>query len=666
MTRHQIIQRSETILIDIENLKIKLESNREKELLKADEKQKDEIQLLYKKTLNPIYRIRNNIAAILLSTGKAWKEEEDKIKILTDNNIELVFPKIPIIKSLKNYDQLLKENNELNKKKEEMKVPPILNPKIQITERETDAIYIDSENLEQDKNDNILFNESQFHNNKIPIKSDPSFTERPLEDNAHFEKGDSFTENPAFDEDMDSFLDMFFGEENSKNTIEDNEIEEPRQEEHATEFNTKHSKEESEYEDETHNELKELEKANLYEDSSVLQEETENNDLDSLFNSDNYEEEIVQTVTDEEESIIYEKGVNSKKDALCNKKTDQILQEYDMGIYRESPVKAVSKKEDILPDIRENVQSNAKNSDLELLKRKRKEYNQIKIIEEIKKNQVDEDDKIDFFDLSTGMETKGTLKVKNETDKIKRIADGIIQAEKKDKMQDMLFKTDDLNAVYTYQIQKESDFTRGKNEFIFDIYELDLEIAAEDEQIKQEKCILYIAPMDIPKSGEAIVTDICACLKTERGPIAGVVQPNGKSSLVLKTECYTLFSRGSWENGNFVTNFSIIGKGCQVNIKSKKKSIRPNHMEGIGIGHNVLYVDHATTIHVIPLSLNNPLFGYSEYMAIVHKDYGIDEDSECIVTNGKPDLMINGEKYRYKLIGQWEGSKFNLNLKIDR
>ena len=89
-------------------------------------------------------------------------------------------------------------------------------------------------------------------------------------------------------------------------------------------------------------------------------------------------------------------------------------------------------------------------------------------------------------------------------------------------------------------------------------------------------------------------------------------------------------------------------------------------MEGIGIGHNVLYVDHATTIHVIPLSLNNPLFGYSEYMAIVHKDYGIDEDSECIVTNGKPDLMINGEKYRYKLIGQWEGSKFNLNLKIDR
>lgn len=85
------------------------------------------------------------------------------------------------------------------------------------------------------------------------------------------------------------------------------------------------------------------------------------------------------------------------------------------------------------------------------------------------------------------------------------------------------------------------------------------------------------------------------------------------------------------------------GKWNKYKSIIKKKEFRPESMTNMGIGHNVLYVDHVTTVHIIPLTFENTLFGYSEIMAIICRDYGVDQDAECMITKGKPDLLIKGE-----------------------
>ena len=83
-----------------------------------------------------------------------------------------------------------------------------------------------------------------------------------------------------------------------------------------------------------------------------------------------------------------------------------------------------------------------------------------------------------------------------------------------------------------------------------------------------------------------------------------------------------------------------------------------------GIGHNVLYIDHITTVHIIPREEKNNLYegDYVDFIAVIVRDYGIDQDCETAYTNHDVEMKIKGERYKYNLIGKWDNEEFRLKL----
>lgn len=306
---------------------------------------------------------------------------------------------------------------------------------------------------------------------------------------------------------------------------------------------------------------------------------------------------------------------------------------------------------------------------LEKLKKNRQEYDKIQQQEQIMQAQKDEPDDGEYFDLSTGKMNSGSIQDDDTLGKISKVAEGIIETSKKDRVMDM-----QLNLGYhatdnggTYKLQSCSDYEREMNHFVLDLYSIEVEILDENEKVQaKEYCSLLAAPIAIPETGSSLVTDICACLRNENNTEAAVVVPGGKTTLIFRDENYAVFVRGAWENGEFKTNISVMGNGTNIKASFKKKEFRPESMTNMGIGHNVLYVDHVTTVHIIPLTFENTLFGYSEIMAIICRDYGVDQDAECMITKGKPDLLIKGEKYKYTLTGKWDDKTLKVDLSVTK
>ena len=50
-------------------------------------------------------------------------------------------------------------------------------------------------------------------------------------------------------------------------------------------------------------------------------------------------------------------------------------------------------------------------------------------------------------------------------------------------------------------------------------------------------------------------------------------------------------------------------------------------------------------------------------MAVVVKDYGIDQDVDCKVLRDVPEMIIKGEKYRYAVSTSWDNDIFKVNFK---
>ena len=306
---------------------------------------------------------------------------------------------------------------------------------------------------------------------------------------------------------------------------------------------------------------------------------------------------------------------------------------------------------------------------IEKLKKNRQEYDKIQQQEQIMQAQEDEPDDGEYFDLSTGKMNSGSIQDDDALGKISKVAEGIIETSKKDRVMDM-----QLNLGYhatdnggTYKLQSSSDYEREMNHFVLDLYSIEVEILDENEKVQaKEYCSLLAAPIAIPETGSSLVTDICACLRNEGNTEAAVVVPGGKTTLIFRDENYAVFVRGAWENGEFKTNISVMGNGTNIKASFKKKEFRPESMTNMGIGHNVLYVDHVTTVHIIPLTFENTLFGYSEIMAIICRDYGVDQDAECMITKGKPDLLIKGEKYKYTLTGKWDDNILKVDLSVTK
>lgn len=267
------------------------------------------------------------------------------------------------------------------------------------------------------------------------------------------------------------------------------------------------------------------------------------------------------------------------------------------------------------------------------------------------------------IDLSTGNVKSGDIDAEQAIGKVSNVARDIITASKKDRLMDAKLEGNTRSEKHAYELQRDSDFVRMKDGFILDDCKIAIVVYEEGSIKTKDKVKLVIAPISIPETGTALVTDICAYMECN-GEIHGAsVAPGKNSTLIIRGEDYTFLIRGSWENGDFKTAISIVGNGTEVKSKIEKKEIRPSSMDEIGIGHNVIYADHATIAHIIPVTDQNDFGDYSNFMAVVVKDYGIDQDVDCKVLRDVPEMIIKGEKYRYAVSTSWDNDIFKVNFK---
>lgn len=304
---------------------------------------------------------------------------------------------------------------------------------------------------------------------------------------------------------------------------------------------------------------------------------------------------------------------------------------------------------------------------LKKLQEARNSREQAEIEREILKETTTETSGGIVFDLSTGNTMAGTIDIEKESNKINGVADGVISTSKKDNLADkkMEFNVGKTDNQAAYRIQLDSDYKRDRTSFLYDKCRLKINLYNDqDEFIKTEDAELIIFPLKIPESGNSLVTDICAYLESNGESHIAAVSPGGKTTVAIKSDEYAVFIRGYWENGCFITSVSVVGVGTNVKFEIDKEEVRPASLKNAGIGHNVLYIDHITTIHIIPREPENNLYGGDnvDFIAAVIRDYGIDQDCETIYTDHNVEMTIKGERYKYNLIGKWSDNEFRLKL----
>jgi len=410
-------------------------------------------------------------------------------------------------------------------------------------------------------------------------------------------------------------------------------------------------------------------------------EENEKADLKESHHEGMEKVEVTETFYDlhEEEPVKKEE----KRSFWFSKKKEkkQAATDYDLGVVTHEdtkPKQKVFKLSSFEPKTEKLVQESVEEKKetafssaavdaeelLQRLKIKREEYDQKVIAKKIEEANKNAPSSGIVFNLATGSVKEGTVAAK-ETDKIEKIAKKTIQTEIRDRILEE--KTiQSSRKVYTYEIQKETDRNRKKEHMVQDQYHMKVHLKDEEGTLlKTEEADFIVAPMSIPKGGFSLVSDICVYFANQYESHGVVVQPGGKTTLLIKCDEYAIFIRGSWDQGNFITAVSVTGIGCQADAEFEKTSVVPASMEGVGIGHNILYLDHATTVHIIPLSFSNNQYDRASFMAIVEKDYGIDKDMFCVLQESEAaDIMVKGERYRFSISGAWEEEVLNMNVTI--
>lgn len=271
------------------------------------------------------------------------------------------------------------------------------------------------------------------------------------------------------------------------------------------------------------------------------------------------------------------------------------------------------------------------------------------------------------FDMKTGKKQQGEIDVKAAADKIDKVAKGILETQKNDLVMDEKVKRIGNNETKgKYGIQKESDFVRGKEQFILDDYSINVEIKGEKEDdSRQETAHLKVFPLKIPETGNALVTDIAACLTCKGETHVRAVSPGGKTTILMKMDEFAILVRGSWEGGRFVSSISVIGAGgYTAKYEYEKMEVRPDNTKECGIGHNVIYLDHATTAHIMPYIMENNLYDgeFVDFIAVIIRNYGEEQDCECLFSATNAEMKVNGERYKFNLITKWDNEEYKLKL----
>lgn len=238
-----------------------------------------------------------------------------------------------------------------------------------------------------------------------------------------------------------------------------------------------------------------------------------------------------------------------------------------------------------------------------------------------------------------------------------------VDSEKEIKNDDLVLdkkeENENLTDYFVSAMQEESDFRREKTKFIKDIVNIEIDFT-DGNYHKVDNLRMVIFPLNTASTGTDIATDICAYIEQDDGYIIEYMLPQSKRIIEFHNNDYVIFVKGFWESGQFGSQVRIFSNKGEIKTNIETTKIRPDNNENLGIGHNVIFLDYATTLHLMPIEKQD---GTIPIIGVTIKNIGFG-DSSGNAELGDPTMIVSGETYKYEVSGYWKDDYFEVNSQI--
>ena len=422
-------------------------------------------------------------------------------------------------------------------------------------------------------------------------------------------------------------------------------------------------------------------------------DESENSNVDLSSKDDNVNSNLNSDVNDTEndENSNENSNVNSNDNSIFNE--NPFIEE---KIVQETPIF----KEPEKPKL--NFITNTIDEDsltmLEKLKEDKEDYD-LSMLETLINEDIN--NKEEVFNLSLGNFEQKEFDLEKENEKLNLVADEVINNSKNDTLinaklndttisdpindpiNDPIKNTENVNSenekeikddnltlsgkeenekltdYFVSAMQEESDFRREKTKFIKDIVNIEIDFT-DGNYHKVDNLRMVIFPLNTASNGTDIATDICAYIEQDDGYIIEYMLPQSKRIIEFHNNDYVIFVKGFWENGQFGSQVRIFSNKGEIKTNIETTKIRPDNNENLGIGHNVIFLDYATTLHLMPIEKQD---GTIPVIGVTIKNIGFGESSGDSKL-GDPTMIVSGETYKYEVSGYWKDDYFEVNSQI--
>ena len=605
--------------------------------------------------------------------------------------------------NLENYDENNLIEEELNKIMNEPNQELFIfndNKSNDLT-NEQKEVYVENENINNNKilNDNDIYNDANDTDTNTDSDIDNINVDFNLED----------LENGNFDFN-------FSDEDNDKSNEEENENELNANENNLSDRETNENSEnnenqnidnENENSNDEPNENSDLDENKFDDDNFILNFNEENLENETLFNFGESENNNVDLSNkDDNTNSNINLDVNDTQNNE-NSNENSNVNSNDNSIFNENPFikEKIVQEEPIFKEPEKpklNFITNTIDEDsltmLEKLKEDKEDYD-LSMLETLINEDIN--NKEEVFNLSLGNFEQKEFDLEKENEKLNLVADEVINNSKNDtlinaKLNDTTIsdpindpindpikntenvdsenekeiKNDNLTLsgkeenekltdYFVSEMQEESDFRREKTKFIKDIVNIEIDFT-DGNYHKVDNLRMVIFPLNTASNGTDIATDICAYIEQDDGYIIEYMLPQSKRIIEFHNNDYVIFVKGFWENGQFGSQVRIFSNKGEIKTNIETTKIRPDNNENLGIGHNVIFLDYATTLHLMPIEKQD---GTIPVIGITIKNIGFGESSGDSKL-GDPTMIVSGETYKYEVSGYWKDDYFEVNSQI--
>ena len=590
------------------------------------------------------------------------------------------------------YNEETKENITTNEQKEEKIDEP--NENVNDNESLNDTIDVDI-NLDDLEKESLNFNFNADNNDldeeHFSFKEEKN--EEDLNINEDSSLDDATNEMNHEDANVDSYNNLenntISDVQNKQNTVVHNEKNEDSTiNQNEDIFNN--DKQISDFQNEP---IFNFNDSNLENETLFDFDESENSNVDLSSKDDNVNSNLNSDVNDTEndENSNENSNVNSNDNSIFNE--NPFIEE---KIVQEEPIF----KEPEKPKL--NFITNTIDEDsltmLEKLKEDKEDYD-LSMLETLINEDIN--NKEEVFNLSLGNFEQKEFDLEKENEKLNLVADEVINNSKNDTLinaklndttisdpindpiNDPIKNTENVDSenekeiknnnltlnrneenekltdYFVSEMQEESDFRREKTKFIKDIVNIEIDFT-DGNYHKVDNLRMVIFPLNVSSNGTDIATDICAYIEQNDGYLIEYMLPQSKRIIEFHNNDYVIFVKGFWENGQFGSQVRIFSNKGEIKTNIETTKIRPDNNENLGIGHNVIFLDYATTLHLMPIEKQD---GTIPVIGVTIKNIGFG-DSSGNAELGDPTMIVSGETYKYEISGYWKDDYFEVNSQI--